>query len=67
MELQQTFVEVFAGDLVDLVLVALFGEEALSFHGEFLFAGIAADERIKVSDAIFGSQDASEALCFFLS
>lgn len=53
----------------DGVAVALFSQKELALHGEFLFAGVVADDGVEVGLVIagFGAEDAAEALSFFLA
>src|SRR5574344_375731 len=61
--------DVTARSLENLVRVALFREEQLAVHREFLFPGILRDERVEMSLAsvFLGTEHAAEALRFFLA
>src|SRR5437588_9508204 len=50
-----------------LVFVTLFHQEQLALGAERLLLGALRDQRIEIGRRLFGTQDASKALRFFLS
>jgi hypothetical protein len=56
-----------ASPFIDLVAVALLGQEELPFHREFLFLGVRGYDGVKLSDLFLWPENTSQTLCFFLS